>query len=355
MLLKILSTGDKLHYFQKSLVLNFVGPRKVLSTSALNGGYSEDLETVFNHDSNPGAGMACLMKAPTYEEHIKLLALELGLDPKESTGLETAASMDNVSIVQEKYSSLVVTALVTGGVEVNGGRVGDPVCEEGYSLGTINIILLIDANLPSYTLTRALVTATEAKTAALQELMAGSNYSTGLATGSGTDGTIIISNSQSSLICRNAGKHAKLGELIGIAVKRAVKEALYKQTGLSAQSQHSVFARLKRYGLTEETVWNNFLAQGGTANKADFWEKISLLEEQDNLLTLVALLVHLWDQLEWNLLGDKEVLAIGQNLLGQIEELLGLEKDLVLPPGKVRDGLMAGLEITLVRWIKYQL
>src|SRR3712207_8562972 len=44
-----------------------------------------------------------------------------------------------------------------------------------------------------------------------------------------TDGTIIISNSQSKLEVLFAGKHAKLGELIGIAAKKAVKKALFLQ------------------------------------------------------------------------------------------------------------------------------
>ena len=69
------------------------------------------------------------------------------------------------------------------------------------------------------------VTCTEAKTAAIQELLAGSNYSTGLATGSGTDQTIIVANSDSELYFEGAGKHSKMGELIGKTVTKAVKAA----------------------------------------------------------------------------------------------------------------------------------
>ena len=64
-------------------------------------------------------------------------------------------------------------------------------------LGTINIILYIDGDLAEPLLARALVTCTEAKTAALQELQAGSHYSMGIATGSGTDQTIVVANSES--------------------------------------------------------------------------------------------------------------------------------------------------------------
>ncbi|HCQ91599.1 MAG TPA: adenosylcobinamide amidohydrolase, partial [Clostridium sp.] len=99
--------------------------RKVLSTSPINGGYREDLKTVFNHDENPGAGIACKLKAPTYSEHMYLIAEQLGLNSEETAGISTAASMENLSIKSESFDEVTVTAMVTGGVEVNGGRVGD--------------------------------------------------------------------------------------------------------------------------------------------------------------------------------------------------------------------------------------
>lgn len=179
------------------------------------------MNAVFNNDGNPGAGMACKLRALIYEDHMRIIATELGLDPDKTAGIGTAASMDNVSIKSETFEDLTVTATATGGVEVNGGCVGDPASyheKKGnvkmLSHGTINIILVIDANLPEGTMTRALVTCTEAKTAALQELMAGSNYSHGLATGSGTDGTILVCNAESELFLTNAGKHSKGGEKI---------------------------------------------------------------------------------------------------------------------------------------------
>ena len=56
---------------------------------------------------------------------------------------------------------------------------------------------------------RALVTATEAKTAAIQELMGGSLYSTGLATGSGTDNMMIIADAESENQLTYAGETRK--------------------------------------------------------------------------------------------------------------------------------------------------
>jgi adenosylcobinamide amidohydrolase len=317
-----LSTGDSVDRYYKSIVILFAAPRKVLSTSVLNGGYREDLTAVFNHDCNPGAGMACTLRAPSYEAHMRLVAGDLGLDPDTVSGIATAASMENVAIRTEEYEDLTVTALVTGGVEVNGGRVGDPASyfkplakAELQQPGTINIILMIDADLPPGILARALVTCTEAKTAALQELMAGSNYSSGLATGSGTDSTIIIANPDSPLSFESAGKHSKLGELIGRAVKTAVQEALLLQSKLSPEYQHSVLRRLKRYGVTEESLWKRYQENGGPAAKARFIDCLHVIERSDKLVAYTSLVVHLLDQQNWRLLSAEETGQAGGGIL----------------------------------------
>jgi len=318
-----LSTGDVVYRYYKSIVIVFKDKRKVLSTSLQNGGYQEDLTAVFNEDCNPGAGLACTLKAPTHEEHLRIIADELGIDPNFSSGMSTAASMNNVAIQRESYEGLTVTAIVTGGIEVNGGRVGDPTTyyqpiekETLKKPGTINIMLVIDGDLPEGTMVRALVTCTEAKTAALQELMAGSNYSQGLATGSGTDSTIIITNPTSPLYFENAGKHAKVGELIGITVKKAVKEALKLETGLSPNDQHSVLRRLKRFGINEEGLWQCYIRKGVIKrHKAQFSDYISQLNGNSLMITYTSLYVHLLDQLAWELLSAEEVVQAGNDLL----------------------------------------
>ncbi len=323
------ASGDKVHNYNKSIVILFNGKRSVLSTSHINGGHREDLKAVYNNDCTLGAGMGCKLKAKTYEKHLKIVAEELGLDPDTTAGLGTAASMDNLSISVEEYKGLIVTAFVTGGIEINGGRVGDPASfdERDVNLqdehGTINIILAVNSHLEKHTLARVLVTCTEAKTAALQELMAGSNYSTGIATGSGTDGTIVISDMESPIKLTNAGKHSKLGELIGKCVKKAVKEALFKQTGLSSEFQYSILKRFKRYGLTEETIWQRFQEQLEDENevkKLDFIHNLHKVDSKKILVTYGSLYLHLLDQLQWELLKKEEVIKTAQTLLQNIKK-----------------------------------
>ena len=315
------SNNDELHHRQKSLIIDFKGNRNVLSTSAHNGGYHENLQGVFNHDCKDENG-DCNLNAPTYEEHMILLTKKLGLNPDTAVGIMTAANMENVSIKSLSYGSTTVTAVVTGGIEVNGGRVGDPASwreENGtYSPvtgGTINIMLSIDANLSKGGITRALVTCTEAKTAAIQELLAPSNYSYGLATGSGTDGTIIITNRESPTKLTNAGKHSKLGELIGLVVKTSVKEALEKQTGLSPKFQHNILKRMSRFGITKESLWESYITSHQNLEQKAFLTQLSNIAAQDNFVTYTSLYAHLIDQLIWELISPHEAITAGNTLL----------------------------------------
>ena len=346
-----LTTGDIAYRYDKSIVLVFSGPRKVLSTSLYNGGYHEDFEAVFNRDMTQGSGMPCESFAPTYVESMKIVAERLGLAPELTSGMGTAAHMENASIVSRSYKELTVTAIVTGGVETNGGRVGDPASyykTAEKKCGTINIMLVIDADLPPGILARALVTCTEAKTAALQELMAPSRYSTGLATGSGTDQTIVVANSESPLFVEGAGKHSKLGELIGLAVMAAVKEALKKQSGLTPAQQHDLLRRLRRFGVTEETLWQRSQEEAGddALIKAQFIAALEKMIAVPALFPLGVLFIHLYDEHLWGLLEKEETWEAAEKLLKEMAAALCLKtQDGVL----MKEDYMESLAMLLVR------
>ena len=346
-----LTTGDVAYRYDKSIVLVFSGRRKVLSTSLYNGGYHEDFEAVFNRDMTQGSGMPCESFAPTYVESMKIVAERLGLAPELTSGMGTAAHMENASIVSRSYKELTVTAIVTGGVETNGGRVGDPASyykTAEKKCGTINIMLVIDADLPPGILARALVTCTEAKTAALQELMAPSRYSTGLATGSGTDQTIVVANSESPLFFEGAGKHSKLGELIGLAVMAAVKEALKKQSGLTPAQQHDLLRRLRRFGVTEETLWQRYKEEAGddALIKAQFIAALEKMIAVPALFPLGVLFIHLYDEHLWGLLEKGETWEAAEKLLKEMATVLRLKtQEGVL----MQEGYMESLAMLLVR------
>lgn len=328
-----LSTGDKVYFYDKSIVIYFSGARKILSTSLYNGGYHDDYTVVYNYDAKQGAGMPCEMLADTYVEHMRLVSKRLALDPDKVSGMGTAASMENAVVEALSFKELTVTAIVTGGIETNGGRAGDPA--DYYKpmpkpkYGTINIMLLLDCDMPEGTMARALVTCTEAKTAAIQELLEGSKYSNGIATGSGTDQTIIIANSESELYMEGAGKHSKLGELIGKTVKNAVKKALAKQSGLTPAKQHDVFRRLKRFDIKAGDMWQSYSAQDAAVVKPEYLLAAEKLAKEDIMLVYTSLYAHLLDQYLWELISAKEMQMAGQQLLKVLAEQYAVEAELI--------------------------
>lgn len=315
MIIHKLPNGDEVHRFDRTIAIPFKGKRKVLSTAAYNGGYKENIKVVYNNDGNFGLGVACKMRGSNIEEHEKAIMEEIGFDLDTTVGMGTAAFMENVSIKEKTFEDISVTAIVTGGIEANGGRIGDPAIYKGgeqktdFKVGTINIILYFNVDMPAGAMARALVSCTEGKTAALQELLAPSRYSRGIATGSGTDSTIIVADSESNSFYRDTGTHSKLGELIGITVKEAVKEALFLQTGLCEKYQYNSLNRLERFGLKEKEIFKYF--KENYTDELERPEFSNYLEEicksRDNLI-LTSLVAHLIDQMDWNLISVEDTI-----------------------------------------------
>lgn len=118
----VLSNKDWIQQSVMDLVLSFSGKRRVLSTSSLNGGMSEELVAVFNHcDKNPETGL-CEMCGKTYEEHLKNAALAIGLEGEKVSGLSTAADLSLAIVTKESFQEYTVTAICSGGVLHNGRR-----------------------------------------------------------------------------------------------------------------------------------------------------------------------------------------------------------------------------------------
>lgn len=251
------------------LITALLTPHRVLSTSARNGGQAENLRYLVNHQSCEGADHR--------ERHVHITELglegyhdaacgEIGLDPSEVATMGTAANMNYAAVEQRHDGAMLVTAVVTAGVHGNATCAGDPASwretENGWEKtvpvsGTINTKLLVNHSLTEGALVRAVVTMTEAKTAALRELAVSSLYSKDLATGTGTDQFCVAAPLDAGRPLTSTSPHAKLGELIGNAVKAATLEALRWQNGLEPSTTRSLFHALGRYGVKE----HDFLAR----------------------------------------------------------------------------------------------
>ncbi len=234
---------ERYDLWEKSLVVQFSEKRRVLSTME---GFLE-VKAVVNHSAHSELWKRVCEEMKTKHEvggkiYLKKRKEEiagwLGLEAKELTILGTAADMDNLAVVTKVFKPYTVTALVTAGARTNALRTG---LDEGSYLegerydGTVNIILLTNARFTDGAIARAIITATEAKTAAFEDLKVPSSYTEGAqATGTGTDNIIIVSGVRGPTVTYSGG-HSKIGELIGKAVYEAVMEALYKQNGFKRE------------------------------------------------------------------------------------------------------------------------
>lgn len=200
--LQVLCNQDTVYLEEDTVIIRFAGQRKVASSSLINGGVRNDLTAVLNHHSSEKEAMTIA----AYRKNMKDLCLRLGYDPHRVSTMGTGVPMKNAVVKSERYRDLSVTALVTAGAEGNPGRAGDPAAvsllryKDGLPHGTINIMLHYSCDMPDGTLMRSIVTATEAKSAALQELQVGSRYSSGLATGTGTDQILAVCDPAANLL-----------------------------------------------------------------------------------------------------------------------------------------------------------
>ncbi|MCP4578817.1 MAG: adenosylcobinamide amidohydrolase [Deltaproteobacteria bacterium] len=141
----------------------------------------------------------------------------------------TAASMDSLRITRESKQDVDVIVLVTSGLS-NPRRVGDraeyrEMTAETEEVGTINTIAMTSAILTQSAMVEALMIATEAKSAALQELGIRSSVSNHIATGTGTDATAVVAGHGPGKI-RYCGKHVLFGEVLGRLVMDAVSSSI---------------------------------------------------------------------------------------------------------------------------------
>ncbi len=321
------TSGEKVYRNDDSIVVRLPENRNCISTSYVNGGYYENLEAVFNHQPKPTKGHTAQdLEGGSIEEYLRIHAGRLGLNPEKIAAMTTAANMKNAAIATRCFRTIEVTAIVTGGIEVNGGRAGDPAKwhqEDGKSVyvgGTINIILLISSHLPAFALARVIMTATEAKTVAIQQLMAPSRYSTGIATGSGTDQICVISNMDSPHTITWAGKHSKIGELVALCVIEATTKALERQTGLSPDSQRDMLVRLDRFRIDEKQYWSAATSLGGVNRKEPFIRTLREFSKNPAVVAMTSSILHLCDEISWGLVpeqsGKKAALSMMKALPG---------------------------------------
>jgi iron complex transport system ATP-binding protein len=137
-------------------------------------------------------------------------------------GLMTAVYLDKARAASVQDRDLIVSAIVTAGV----GNPTAPGLSAPASLtpGTINLILLVDAQLTPAAMVNAVITATEVKTQLVLErgLRTPEGYP---ASGTSSD-AVVVACTQRGDTCAYAGPATRLGWLIGRSLRLALPAAL---------------------------------------------------------------------------------------------------------------------------------
>ncbi len=222
------------HQFQgievKTFLASFAKERRCLSTRE---GFKKVKVVANNYNPPP----LWEFVHQNYNAYVNKILSDLNLSSAKTAMLLTGADMDNLVVKKEEYLEFKVFALVTAGTKSNAQRIGvdkaGSLEREGRfeTLGTINVIVLTNALLSEGAMARGMITLTEAKVVALEDLDIRSSYDPEIrATGTGTDNAIIVSGQGARI--DYLGGHSKMGELMAKAVTSAVKEAIFKQNGI---------------------------------------------------------------------------------------------------------------------------
>lgn len=191
-----------------------------LNSSVLGGGFSTPYFVVNQQVDKGYAGDDPVKDLIRGVEKIGLLA-------EECVGMMTAAHVKDAAVEYEVKKPLSVTAIATAGTSNAMAAGGTPPPFAFGGVGTINIILLIDGNLTEGGMVNAVITATEAKTMALQDLQIKDVFTGEPASGTSTDAVVVTATGKGERL-PYAGTATEVGGMIGRSVRRAVTEAIHR-------------------------------------------------------------------------------------------------------------------------------
>jgi ABC-type Fe3+-hydroxamate transport system substrate-binding protein/adenosylcobinamide amidohydrolase len=230
----------------RTLVVDLAEPMQVLSTLE---GFRQGITCVGNHYLPPPTwNLVHRIGVENFDSRIEQI---IDRRPETTALLFTGADMRNLVRKTASFKEMKVVALVTAGVCSNAVRMSADEgkyyeffsSEKSAKPGTINIILLTNTRLTPRAMSRALISACEGKSAALQDLDIRSSVRPAVrqATGTGTDNIIVVEGRGRKVT--NAGGHSKMGELIARAVYDGVIAAIGRQNRI--YPGRSIFYRLR--------------------------------------------------------------------------------------------------------------
>ena len=306
---------------ENKLILRSKIPLKILSSAVLNGG-SREANCIMNFQVPEDAGSD--IDDEVHKEAGDFLLEEtakLSIPQDQVVAIMTAAKMQNVEEVTQKFEDLTLTAFVTAGAYF-AATPGDKIASKQSAFafkkwGTINTIILIDADLTDSCMVNAVVTATESKAAALRELDVRSRFSGELATGTVTDSVVIACTMRGRTV-KYAGSGTVIGELIGKAVKAALKKAIFKQENMF--SNRPLTRRLEERGITVENL-TTLLSQirpilrGSAEKREQFKEELKQALSDQNIAAMVIAGLRLDEDAKMNLIPENPANEYGRKFV----------------------------------------
>lgn len=216
----------RVEHHPRHVHVGFTRPHRVLSSAVLNAGLIM-ADRIINLKVPPHNPLDPIQTAP--EKTIAGYCSAAGWRGT-VVGMMTAASMDSVRVAVQQTPTVQLAVIVSAGLS-NARRAGDaadPPSLQSPPAGTINTIVLTNRCLTDAAMVEAVVIATEAKAAALQDLNIFSPLSHQTATGTGTDAIAVVSGIDSYPL-PFAGKHTLFGERLARAVIEALTASLTHQ------------------------------------------------------------------------------------------------------------------------------
>ncbi|MGD7042939.1 adenosylcobinamide amidohydrolase [Jeotgalibacillus proteolyticus] len=162
--------------------------------------------------------------ADSYEDMCRY-ADENGWSAADTVGMMTAVVVEDVVIREFEHEKLSIVVAVTAGV---GNAVDVSLAHQRndkQTAGTINSWIFVNGKLSDEAFIQAMMTATEAKVKALQQLNVKDPITQTLATGTSTD-SLLVAATQKGEYVQYAGPVTALGKMIGRGIVECTVEAI---------------------------------------------------------------------------------------------------------------------------------
>ena len=213
---------SRLHISKEMIELTSPMPLRTMSSGVIGSGTGWH-QTFVNRHVNKD------YRCNDHRSEMALFLKSKGFEPSETVGMMTAVILEDV--VHKRYTGtgFSIFVVVTAGV----GNAIDASKSELHSFemipGTINTWIYVEGELTEEAFIQSIMTATEAKVKALNDLMVMDEVTGTFATGTSTD-SILIAATQTGSVLEFAGTITPLGKLISKAVYQCTTEAIQKSS-----------------------------------------------------------------------------------------------------------------------------